>query len=66
MEDKIFNFEEQNSIDLLYNDDDMMIASIDLFYVNGENDCNRNHCNISMNCAKKSLNTFKNKPSLEK
>ena len=62
MEHKVLNFEEKNSVDLLYNDDDIMIASIDLFYINDDGDCNRNKCNISMECVKQSIDTFKNKP----
>lgn len=63
MKSEILNFSEKNSVDILYNDKDIMICSIDLFYVNeDEFDCNRNNCHISMECAKKSLETFKNKP----
>lgn len=60
---KIFSFEtEQNSVDLLYDDDDIMITSIDLFHVDEEGECNRNSCNISRSSAEKSLKTIFNKP----
>ena len=60
---KIFSFEtEQNSVDLLYDDDDIMITSIDLFHVDEEGECNRNCCNISRASAEKSLKTIFNKP----
>lgn len=60
---KVFTFEtQQNSIDLLYNDDDIMITSIDLFHIDNKNECNRNHCNISLETAEKSLHTIFNKP----
>lgn len=58
-----FAFEEQqNSVDLLYDDDDMMIVSIDLFHIDEEGECNRNKCNISRETADKSLKTIFNKP----
>ena len=60
---KIFSFEEiQNSIDLLYDDDDISIASIDLFHIDEDGECNRNKCNISKETAEKSLQSIKNKP----
>ena len=62
MKNESLNFEAENSVDLLYNNKDIMIVSIDLFYINEENDCNRNRCNISRESAEKSLNSFKNKP----
>lgn len=61
--DKTFAIEEQkNSIDLLYDDDDISIASIDLFHIDGEDECNRNKCNISMTTAQRSLQSIINKP----
>ena len=62
-----FSFSAQkNSVDLLYDDEDIMIVSMDLFHVDGENECNRNQCNISMEAAKESLDTFYNKPIIAK
>ena len=63
MAKKTLEFEaEKNSIDLLYDDDDVSIVSIDVFHIDGENECNRNSCNISMQTAQKSLKSFLNKP----
>lgn len=60
---KIFSFEEQqNSVDLLYDDEDIMITSIDLFHIDEEGECNRNNCNISQETANKAIKTFFNKP----
>lgn len=60
---KTFSFEgQQNSIDFLYDDDDIMITSIDLFHIDGDGECNRNKCRISQESALKSQNTFFNKP----
>lgn len=60
---KIFSFEtQQNSVDLLYDDEDIMITSIDLFHIDEEGECNRNSCNISRESAEKSLKTIFNKP----
>lgn len=60
---KIFAFEtQQNSVDLLYDDEDIMITSIDLFHIDCEGECNRNSCNISRQSAEKSLKTIFNKP----
>lgn len=59
---KLFSLEEQqNSVDLLY-DDDISIASIDLFHIDEDGECNRNKCNISRETAEKSLQSIKNKP----
>ena len=58
-----FEFEaQQNSVDLLYDDDDIMIVSMDIFHVDGEGECNRNKCNISMKTAMKAVKSFYNKP----
>lgn len=60
---KLFSLEEQqNSVDLLYDDDDISIASIDLFHIDEDGECNRNKCNISRETAEKSLQSIKNKP----
>ena len=62
---KLFELEaQQNSIDLLFDDDDISIASIDLFHVDEVGEYNRNNCNISKATAEKSLKTFYNKPIL--
>lgn len=54
--------EQQNSVDLLYDDDDIMIVSVDLFHIDEPGECNRNKCNISRDTAEKSLKTMFNKP----
>lgn len=60
---KLFALEEQqNSVDLLYDDDDIMIVSVDLFHIDEPGECNRNKCNISRETAVKSLKTMFNKP----
>ena len=53
---------QKNSVDLLYDDEDISIVSLDLFHVDEVGECNRNKCNISRECAEKSLNTIFNKP----
>lgn len=53
---------QENSIDVLMNDQDVAIISIDLFHIDGDGQFNRNDCNISRECAEKSLPTFANKP----
>lgn len=61
--DKKFALDSQkNSVDLLYDDDDISIVSLDLFHVDRPSECNRNKCNISIETAKKSLTTIYNKP----
>lgn len=61
--DKKFALDSQkNSVDLLYDDDDISIVSLDLFHVDRPSECNRNKCNISIDTAKKSLTTIYNKP----
>lgn len=62
MNKNLYFNEQKNSVDLLYDDEDISIVSLDLFHVDNENECNRNKCNISMECAKKSLPTIFNKP----
>lgn len=60
---KTFSFEaKQNSIDFLYDDDDILIASIDLFHTDENDECNRNRCRITKEAALKSQKTFFNKP----
>lgn len=60
---KIFALDNvKNSVDLLYDDDDIMIVSLDLFHIDDEGECNRNNCNISRETAEKSLHTIYNKP----
>lgn len=62
MDNKTLEFDAKNSVDLLYDDDDIMIVSLDLFHIDEDGECNRNNCNISKAVAEKSLSTFKNKP----
>lgn len=62
VKDKTFSFEDKNSVDFLYNDDDIIIASIDLFHIDNEDESNRNNCNISLESTKLSIPTFYNKP----
>ena len=63
IKNKLFSLEEQqNSVDLLYDDDDISIASIDLFHIDEDGECNRNKCNISRETAERSLQSIKNKP----
>lgn len=53
----------KNSIDLLYDDDDISIVSLDLLHQDdGELDCNRNRCHISHEAIMQSLYSFRNKP----
>lgn len=59
-----YTFAQQNSIDLLYDDTDMMIVSIDLMHEDGKGECNRNKCNISHETIEKSKDTIPNKPIL--
>jgi hypothetical protein len=53
---------QKNSIDLLMDDEDIMIVSIDLFHIDEEGECNLNQCNISRQSAEISIPTFANKP----
>lgn len=53
---------QKNSIDLLMDDEDIMIVSIDLFHIDKEGECNLNQCNISRKSAEISIPTFANKP----
>lgn len=62
-ERKVFSLEAQeNSVDLLYNDEDISIASIDLFHIDEEGECNRNKCNISKATAERAIKYIYNKP----
>lgn len=63
MANKTFSLEvQENSVDFLFDDDDIMIVSIDLFHVDNSGECNRNKCNISLETAQASEKTFFNKP----
>lgn len=61
---KEFTFKsKKTSIDLLYDDVDIAIATMDLMHQDDtEDDHNLNMCNISHECIEKSLETFRNKP----
>ena len=59
-----YTFAQKNSIDLLYDDTDMMIVSIDLMHEDDKGECNRNKCNISHATIEKSKGTIPNKPIL--
>lgn len=63
MINKNFNFSSTaNSIDALWEDEDIAIVSLDLFHIDeSEDDHNRNMCNISMESALNSISTFYNK-----
>ena len=63
-ENKILVFESKaNSVSLLYDDNNMAIASLDLLHEDDTlEDCNRNGCNFSHEAILKSLKTFYNKP----
>lgn len=63
-ENKTLVFESKsNSISLLYDDNNMAIASLDLLHEDDTlEDCNRNGCNFSHEAILKSLKTFYNKP----
>lgn len=61
--EKNLEFSSQyNSIDLLMDDEDIMVVSMDLLHEDEKNEHNRNMCNISHKCILKSMHTFKNKP----
>ena len=62
MNKKLYFSDQKNSVDLLYDDDDISIVSLDLLHIDSEGECNRNKCNISMACVEKSLPTIFNKP----
>ena len=63
MANKTFALEgQENSVDFLFDDDDIMIVSIDLFHVDNDGECNRNKCNISIETAQLSEKSFFNKP----
>lgn len=53
---------QENSVDVLMNDEDVAIISIDLFHIDNEYSSNLNDCRISKECAEVSLPTFANKP----
>jgi len=60
---KVIEFSAQkNSVDLLMDDEDISIVSIDLFHIDKKGECNLNQCNISRKCADLSIPTFANKP----
>lgn len=54
---------KKTSIDLLYDDDDISIVTLDLMHQDDtEEDHNLNMCNISHECIEKSLDSCRNKP----
>lgn len=53
---------QENSIDVLMNDDDVAIISIDLFHIDKDGEHNRNNCSIPLEAAESSISTFANKP----
>lgn len=57
-EEKKLTFSTQNSIDILQDDPDMLIVSLDLMHI-GEN---RNKCDIPRKAIEASLDTIPNKP----
>lgn len=57
-EEKKLTFSTQNSIDILQDDPDMLIVSLDLMHI-GEN---RNKCDIPKEAIEASLDTIPNKP----
>ena len=59
---KIYTYAQKNSIDILYDDPDMMIVSLDLMHEDDKGECNRNKCNISHETIVKSKKTIPNKP----
>lgn len=64
-EENTDNSEKFSSIDLLYDDEDIAIAQIDLMHQDdNKEDHNRNWCNISHEAIVNSLETFRNKPVL--
>ena len=57
-EERKFTFSTQNSVDVLQDDPDMLIVSLDLMH-EGEN---RNKCDIPHEAIVESLGTIPNKP----
>ena len=54
---------KKNSVDILFNDEYMSIASIDIMHEDDEiEDCNRNMCHFSHDSILKSMDTFYNRP----
>lgn len=64
MDEKELKFEAMNnSVDILYDDNDIAIVSLDLLHQDDtQKDHNNNMCNISHEVIEKAINTFKNKP----